>query len=132
MATSTYANAAALASGDQRTQERLVKILGLLGSEHGGERAAAALKADAFVRNLGLRWSDVISVPVAASLPQGRNVWTRLARYCIERSAHLNARERLFVETILKWQGKPEARPPSEKQQDWLRAIFTRLRDIGD
>jgi hypothetical protein len=40
--------------------EHLCKLLGLLGSAHAGERAAAGLKADQFVRSLGLTWPDIV------------------------------------------------------------------------
>jgi hypothetical protein len=38
----------------------LARILGMLGSDHAGERAAAGLKADRIVRDLGLTWHEVI------------------------------------------------------------------------
>jgi hypothetical protein len=44
------------------TIARLVKVLGMLGSPHVGERAAAGLKADQLVKQLGLRWPDIIAV----------------------------------------------------------------------
>jgi hypothetical protein len=34
-----------------------------LGSEHAGERAAAALQADQLLRDRGLTWPDIISRP---------------------------------------------------------------------
>jgi hypothetical protein len=40
---------------------RLVKICGVFGSDHDGERAAAAAMADKIVRDLGCTWSDIIS-----------------------------------------------------------------------
>ena len=40
--------------------DRLVKILGLLGSSFDGERAAAALKASQFLRERNLTWPDII------------------------------------------------------------------------
>jgi hypothetical protein len=39
----------------------LVHILGMLGSEHQGERAAAAAKAEAFRRKHGLTWEEMIN-----------------------------------------------------------------------
>lgn len=45
--------------------DRFQKILGMLGSEHDGERAAAALKATSWLKEHGLSWSDmVVPVPV--------------------------------------------------------------------
>jgi len=40
---------------------RLVGILGMLGSDHLGERAAAAALASRLVRDKGLGWNDVIA-----------------------------------------------------------------------
>lgn len=52
----------------QTDATRLAKICGMLGSNHDGERAAAALKADSMVRDLGLTWQDVIA-PTAVTRP---------------------------------------------------------------
>lgn len=43
--------------------ERFRRILGMLGSEHVGERAAAALKCTEMLKAAGLTWSSV-SLPV--------------------------------------------------------------------
>jgi hypothetical protein len=43
---------------------KLVKVLGMLGSVHDGEVAAAGRRADAIVKGAGLSWGDVI-VPAA-------------------------------------------------------------------
>jgi hypothetical protein len=43
--------------------DRLAKLCGMFGSNHDGERAAAALKADQLVRQNGLTWHDVIVMP---------------------------------------------------------------------
>jgi hypothetical protein len=45
---------------DPADTKRLVKICGMFGSRHDGERAAAAAKADTFVRKRGLTWPDVL------------------------------------------------------------------------
>jgi len=45
---------------DATTAQRLAKLCGLFGSDHDGERAAAAAMADRLVRGLGLTWLDVI------------------------------------------------------------------------
>jgi hypothetical protein len=46
--------------------DRLIKVLGLLGSSHDGERAAAAERATAILKKHGATWFDVIDRPVAA------------------------------------------------------------------
>lgn len=40
--------------------DRLAKLLGMLGSDHAGERASAGAKADKAIRAAGLTWRDVI------------------------------------------------------------------------
>jgi hypothetical protein len=54
---------------DAPAADRLAKILGLLGSDHSGERDAAAQAAHKLVRGLGLSWADVIH---ASPLMAGR------------------------------------------------------------
>ena len=39
---------------------KLVKTLGMLGSDHDGEVAAAGRAADRLIREAGLRWPDII------------------------------------------------------------------------
>jgi len=41
-------------------RQRLAAILGMLGSEHQGERDNAALQAEAFRRKHGLTWEELI------------------------------------------------------------------------
>jgi hypothetical protein len=45
----------------QAFADKLVKVLGMLGSAHDGEVAAAGRRADAMVKGAGLRWVDVIA-----------------------------------------------------------------------
>ncbi|MGI4944983.1 MAG: hypothetical protein ACRYHQ_31225 [Janthinobacterium lividum] len=44
-------------------RNRLAGILGMLGSSHQGERDAAALAADRFVRSRGIAWPDLLAEP---------------------------------------------------------------------
>ncbi len=44
-------------------RDRLAAILGMLGSEHQGERAAAALHAEAFRRKHQLTWAELLAQP---------------------------------------------------------------------
>ena len=52
---------------------RLIRILGMLGSDHDGERAAAALAADRLVRGSGWTWWDLLA-PARAPRPV-RSQW---------------------------------------------------------
>jgi hypothetical protein len=51
---------------DPADTKRLVKICGMFGSCHDGERAAAAAKADTLVRKRGLTWRDVLILATKA------------------------------------------------------------------
>jgi hypothetical protein len=44
-------------------RNRLVKVLGMLGSPHDGERAAAGLLATKLLTRAGLMWDTVLAVP---------------------------------------------------------------------
>jgi hypothetical protein len=45
---------------DTRTIERLTKLLGMLGSEFAGERAAAGAKVEQLRRDLGMTWAELL------------------------------------------------------------------------
>lgn len=53
------------------TRTRLVRLLGMLGSAHDGERANAAALADRLVRNAGLVWDQVVA-PVGSAGERAR------------------------------------------------------------
>ncbi len=108
---------------DEATAGRLAKILGLLSSDHIGERAAAAAKADALVRSVGLTWPDVImSSPLIAPQLESGSDWRLLAAECHVHRTRLNAKESEFVSKILTWRAEP-----SPKQLAWLTSIHARL-----
>jgi hypothetical protein len=97
--------------------ERLIKLLGMLGSAHDGERAAAGLKAHEFIRRHGLQWSDVIVVTPP------RIGWREKVRACAAYPHLLNEKERAFVlQLATAWRGTP-----TEKQLAWLNRIWENL-----
>ena len=49
---------------------RLARILGMLGSEHAGEQAAAAFQAEAFRKRHGLSWEAMLSLPPVTERPE--------------------------------------------------------------
>ena len=106
--------------------ERLIKLLGMLGSAHDGERAAAGLKAHEFIKRHGLTWADVISTtPIVKTEPRQRTrplPWQMMAQACWLRSYHLTERERVFIDNIRRWTGTP-----SDKQLAWLNRIYEKL-----
>lgn len=50
-------------------RDKLIKLLGMLGSDYIGERASAGALAHRLVKSAGLSWSDLISVPAASQRP---------------------------------------------------------------
>jgi len=44
-------------------RRRLARILGMLGSEHAGERASAALQAEAFRKRHAMTWEEMLASP---------------------------------------------------------------------
>lgn len=57
-------------NGAERT--RLIGVLGMLGSDHVGERASAGLLATRLLKTAGLTWADVVLPDSPASLLGGR------------------------------------------------------------
>jgi hypothetical protein len=112
---------------DPTAADKLTKILGLLGSDHPGERDAAAQAANKLVRERGLTWGDIVAPPIVPDVPRVRSWraansdWQRMASYCHARRWSLSQRQRDFVESALTW------RELSEKQKDWLTAIYAGL-----
>jgi hypothetical protein len=96
--------------------DRLIKLLGMLGSAHDGERAAAGLKAHELIRRHGLQWSDVIVITPP------KIGWREKLRACAAHRHCLNDAERAFVQSIAVWRGTP-----TEKQLGWLNRIFENL-----
>jgi len=96
--------------------DRLIKLLGMLGSAHDGERAAAGLKAHELMRRHGLQWSDIL---LAAPVKIG---WREKLRACEAHAHCLNHAERAFLRGLAEWQGTP-----TEKQLAWLNRIFENL-----
>jgi len=113
---------------DPASADKLAKILGLLGSDHAGERAAAGAKAHELIRSLGLTWRDILlppPVPGPCHIRSWRSPetdWQRMAAFCHARRDWLSYRDREFVRSMLNWRGQP-----TEKQQDWLASIYARL-----
>jgi hypothetical protein len=101
--------------------DRLAKLCGMFGSDHDGERASAAAKADALVRQSGMTWRDVISVPENVGAASD---WRHMAHYCHAHADQLRERERAFIASILKLRGDL-----SERQRNWLADIRARLGD---
>jgi hypothetical protein len=55
-------------------RRRLARILGMLGSDHAGERASAALQAEAFRKRHGMTWEEMLALPAVEVVVEP--VWT--------------------------------------------------------
>ena len=104
--------------------DRLVKLCGMLGSDHStGERAVAAEKASEFLRQRKLTWGDVLQPRSAEPppLPAPCSGWRRIARECLdfhEAFGGLSGWETSFVANIL-----ARSRPPTPRQREVLDRI---------
>jgi hypothetical protein len=105
---------------DRTTVDRLIKLLGLLGGVHDGERAAAGVKAHELLKRSGPQWADVIAVPPPPVIAQPS--WREMALACCQHAAHLSAKERAFVGSMATWRGTP-----TPKQLAWLTRIYEAL-----
>lgn len=95
---------------DPTTADRLAKIAGMFGSDHDGERAAAAQLADRLVRQAGLTWPDVIrpytNVKPAPEPRRNPGAWREpqtireAADLALRFGVHLSEWERNFVHSI--------------------------------
>jgi hypothetical protein len=103
-------------------RDRLGKLLGLLGSTHDGEVAAAGRAAHRLIREAGLTWPDVLTPP-PRPLPKPPAGRASLIVECRSRWTFLSDWERGFVTSIAR-------RPPhrlSDKQAECLDRICRRL-----
>lgn len=118
---------------DPRDIERFGKILGLLSSNHDGERAAAAWKASQFLETRQLGWGDVtemLKAPPVIIRPQVINpspadaprVHQMDARRCLSSTIRWKEHESRFLHQMAAQQRKP-----TEKQRDWLDALSDRV-----
>ena len=125
--------AAALPALAARDAELLAKILGRLGSDHDGERAAAGLLASQFIKARGLSWYDVIQ-PRAPQPRRSRRddgteeptvagrLWREVARELAADPDGLSAWEASFANSLARWPGRP-----SPKQLAVLRGLAEKV-----
>lgn len=72
---------------------KLVRVLGLLASDHPGERASAALAATRLVESLGTSWAELLEVPPS------RVVVRRVREYGVDAQGAAEARMRQLKST---------------------------------
>jgi hypothetical protein len=111
--------------------QRLVRVCGMLGSDHDGEVVAAARQAEKLRKALGLSWGDLLISP-AQSTPHGRPPphdipdWHRACQLCLTRFDILSHWEVTFLTSLSRYRGMP-----SSKQMDVLRRLVERCRQAG-
>jgi hypothetical protein len=111
---------------DPATAAKLVKLLGMLGSNHDGEVAAAGRAVHKLVQTRGLHWLDVIT-PEPETLVQwrepGQGDWLDAVMVCVfTRGAPLTAWDKKFLISISQRDNL------SEKQQKQLNRILDNCR----
>jgi hypothetical protein len=114
-------NAAVLADDDR---VRLVRIAGMFGSAHDGERAAAALKFHALLQQLGLMPEDVLCPQLPAVVaPAGPRTWRVVCEEVLGNhfGALYQPREVDFLTQLL-----ADGRAPTPKQAQWVSKICGR------
>lgn len=110
---------------DRATSDRLVKLLGMLGSDHAGEVANAGAAAHRLLQNAGLSWADIIVRPVESGPKTWREPtdWRDAVALCLGLpDAPLTDWDRSFLLEIAGWTAI------SPKQQAQVDRIVTACR----
>ncbi len=106
-------------------RNRLAGILGMLGSSHAGERDAAALAADRFVRARGIAWPDLLAgEPAAPSQAAPVNTLQADIALCRAHPGLLTEWERVFL------RGLKAERGVSPKQRRILIGMVNKVRGV--
>lgn len=102
--------------------DRLRKLCGMLGSEHVGERASAALKATELLRAHKLTWADAVMPPTPAwpgntATPTPRkgrpettaapDDWLDVVFRAMDACDSMSDWEYNFMEQMERWKGRP-------------------------
>jgi len=106
---------------DSAERSRLAKLLGMLGSTHPGEREAAALAADRFIRSRGAAWRQVLRPPAEEHKLPLLGTWRDTCAKCLAHPRGLRKWEVDFLTDL------PKFRRLSVKQRYVLTEIATRL-----
>ncbi len=109
---------------------RFGKIIGLLASNHDGERATAALKATEFLNARQMGWGSVAEAMIAtpAVRPEPRRAPAPPfhqvdARECLRSPVAWSAKERQFLLHMTDQHARP-----STKQRDWLDGLLDKMK----
>ena len=102
-------------------RQKLAKLLGLTGSDHDGERAAAALAAHRLVTKIGLTWNQVLDPPPAEHRLPELGTWRKTVAELLQHPGSLRAWEAKFLADL------PNFRRISVKQRYCLKEIADRV-----
>jgi hypothetical protein len=108
---------------DPRTADKLAKLCGLFSSNHAGERASAAAKADELIRTCGLNWQQVIS-PTPPAMPAHSTGDEELLAEALDNIERAGLWEETFIFSVSR-----QHNPLSAKQRRKLAEIVQRLRE---
>jgi hypothetical protein len=102
---------------EQKQLQRLIHLLGMMGSDHDGEILAAALAAQRLVKGAGETWESILAPlsrdeqrswasssrpePERRSYKKTEPVYFEEVRACLERKNLLSQWERDFLESLL-------------------------------
>ncbi len=103
------------------TRKKLAKLLGMLGSDHAGERDSAGLAAVRLMRQSGLSWQQILSPPPPEHPIPERGTWRETVRQCLARPGSLRPWEVGFLRDL------PQFRRLSTKQRYCLKEIADRV-----
>jgi hypothetical protein len=104
--------------------ERLIRVLGMLGSDCAGERAAAGLLADKMVKERGLCWRDVIMPTPPAPWHEPETIEAK-HDFLLDHSDQLTPWERRFVASVSGF-----ARL-SDRQTEVIDQLVEKVRDLA-
>ena len=114
-------------TGAELDRERPAKLLGLLGSAHDDEIAAAGRAADRLVRQAGVRWPDMILPELTGPTRQRENEMVSDALTCaLDRTHMLTDWEVKFCASLMF--NKSRRGPISERQHEILSQIVDKCR----
>jgi hypothetical protein len=93
------------------TRRMLAGVLGMLGSDHVGERDVTARLAEWIVRSAGLTWNELIAAPRLEARPEPPRPdppppspdWRELAHRCSAHPRWLSEWEQDFVAGLSRW-----------------------------
>ncbi len=116
---------------EERTADKLVKVLGLFASDSAGERDAAMVRATVVLQSAGLAWADLVRLAAKASaspqLPPAPQEAPHIitARWALAFRNQLSERERKFLNSVLRLKAL------TSRQRAWLEVIAEELRQGG-